>query len=79
MVRGPIRKWAPATFRGGPLHGERRDVPAFGPALVCFHVPAAVHWYSHRLGTARSYLYVGETPGEGRRSDPEQLALGGMP
>ena len=69
-----VTEWGAGTFRGGPLDGQRRDVPKFGPAFVRWHGEDAVHWYAWKKGNQRTYTYVGPAPSEGRRTDP-QLAL----
>ena len=73
-----VTEWGAGAFRGGPLDGQRRDVPKFGPAFVRWHGEDAVHWYARKKGSLRTYLYAGETASEGRRSDP-QLTLGPAP
>ena len=73
-----VTGWGAGTFRGGPLDGQRRDVPKFGPAFIRWHGEDAVHWYAWKKGSQRTYTYVGPAPSEGRRSDP-QLTLGPAP
>lgn len=47
------------TFRGGPLDGAHRRVPAYGPAWVRYQTPDAFHWYAFKSGSQRTYSYVG--------------------
>jgi hypothetical protein len=56
---GPM---ATATFRGGPLDGQRHKVPEHGPAIVRVHGPTAIEFYVHRKGTVRTYEYAGQAP-----------------
>jgi hypothetical protein len=49
----------PGLFRGGPLDGQRRNVPAHGPAIVRYRSGGAVYYYVHRRGTRRTYSYAG--------------------
>ena len=65
----------PATFRGGPLDGERHKVPTYGPAWCRVH-----HWiddvenvsfYAHKRGTKRTYTFVSTWDGVGGRLSQE--------
>lgn len=52
-----------AQFRGGPLDGARgHKVPDYGPAWVRWRDAEGVHWYAHKSGSKRTYLYVGASP-----------------
>ncbi len=53
---GPLKL---GVFRGGPLANQRHPVAEHGPAIVRAEVDGVVHYYSHRVRTARTYVYAG--------------------
>lgn len=56
----PAGAMALGVFRGGPLDDQRRAIPKYGPAIVRYHEDGSIHFYTHKRGTRRAYLYVGE-------------------
>lgn len=43
-------------FNGGPLNGQRREAPAYGPAYLRYHKDGLIHWYGWKSKTVYQFI-----------------------
>jgi hypothetical protein len=72
---GTVEEWGKAVFRAGPLDGQRREVPAHGPAIVRYREAGVVHFYVWKRGTLRTYDHAGTAAID----DPSTISADRMP